>query len=274
MTDERDSMVAEVEQPGREKAGDDEDERTGRARREEPQPQNQSERQQTDEERRPADLPEAPDPRGQLLPGVVSGGGRAGQLRQLADDDVDGCAGEEPRDDCAGEEPREPAELQDREEEEQPARHERDGGDELSGVRATDAGGEDRSTCDRGERGARPRRDVPRRAEDRVHDRSGCSRVEAVLYGNARDPGVAEILRDDHRCNCETREDVPAKPGAVVARDPVEDRYESAETSGHASSVSGCPPDRHRPTGMTGRAEPCEPSGASGLTAPWANHPI
>ena len=51
-------------------------------------------------------------PRPELAPGAVAVGGGAGQLRELADDDVDGRAGEESGDDRLGEELRDPAELQ------------------------------------------------------------------------------------------------------------------------------------------------------------------
>ena len=59
----------------------------------------------------------------------------AGQLRQLADDDVDRGAGEEPRDHGLGEELRDPAHPERGEQQEQHSGHERDRGDELRGCR-------------------------------------------------------------------------------------------------------------------------------------------
>jgi hypothetical protein len=91
---QRDAVRAEVEQ-----TADDEDERAGDDRRREPQADNDDERRQPNGESRPVELAEPADPRAELAPGVDPLGGRAGQLRQLADHDVDRGSGEKPRDD-------------------------------------------------------------------------------------------------------------------------------------------------------------------------------
>ena len=145
------------------------------------------------------------------------------------------------------------------------ARHERDRRDELGGLRAADAGEEHGSARDRRERRARPRRDVPRRAEQRVDDRAGRRRVEPVLHRHARDARVAEILRDDHRRHREPGEHVAAQHRPVVARQPVDDRQQAAEAAarrvGHVSILSDAV---ERPAGRNGRAARRRPVGKSG----------
>ena len=201
-----------------------------------------AERQQPDEERRPADVAEPAEPRGELLPDVVAGVRRAGQLRQLADDDVDRGSGEEAGHDGAGEEPRDPPQPQDREQEEQPAGDERDRRHQLGGLRASHPREEHGSTRDRRQRRARPRRDVPRRAEQRVDDRPGRRRIQPVLHRHARDARVAEVLRDDHRRHRQPGEHVAAQHRPVVARQPAHDRQQAAQAAAprvdHASILS------------------------------------
>jgi hypothetical protein len=101
MSDERHSVRTEVEQVGREQPADDEDERAGDTRREKAEPQDDPERDGSDDEGRPADVPEAAEPRGELCPRALARGRRPGQLGQLSDDDVDGGSGEETGDDRA-----------------------------------------------------------------------------------------------------------------------------------------------------------------------------
>ena len=60
-----------------------------------------------------------------------------------------------------------------------------------------EAGRQHRAARHGRQRRARPGRDVPGRAEERVDDRAGGRRVEAVLQRDARDAGVAEVLRHD-----------------------------------------------------------------------------
>ena len=89
-------------------------------------------------------------------------------------------------------------------------------------------GHEHRAAGDRGKRRARAGRDLPRRAEERVDERSRSRRVEAVLQRHAGDARVAEVLRHDQRRHRDPGGDVAAQPAAVVARQPLEDRDEAA----------------------------------------------
>ncbi len=110
-----------------------------------------------------------------------------------------------------------------------------------------------RATRDRRERRARPRRDVPRRAEQRVDDRAGRSRVQPVLHRHARDARVAEILRHDHRRHREPGQHVAAQHRPVVLRQPAHDRQQATQFGRHT-------PPRHE-------AELTHPTGYDRLTA-------
>ena len=70
----------------------------GTAGREPAQAEDDAERGDADEHRRPVHVAERPQPGRELAPRVVALGRRAGELRQLPDDDVDGGSGEEARD--------------------------------------------------------------------------------------------------------------------------------------------------------------------------------
>ena len=171
---------------------------------------------------------------------------RPGQLRQLADDDVDRGARQEAGDDRAGEEPRDPAEAQHRQQEEQRAGHQRDRRHELGGLRALDPRDEHGAAGDGGQRRARPRRDVARRAEQRVDDRAGRRGVQPVLHRDARDAGVAQVLRHDHRRHGDPGEHVAAERAAVVARQPVHDGGDATDPAGGRAiaAVHGGDPPR------------------------------
>ena len=147
-------------------------------------------------------------------------------------DDVDRGARQEAGDDRAGQEPRDPAEAQHRQQEEQGAGHQRDRRHELGGLRLLDPRDEHGAARDGGQRRARPRRDVARRAEQRVDDRAGRRGVQPVLHRDARDAGVAQVLRHDHRRHGDPGEHVAAERAAVVARQPVHD-------GGHATDPAG-----------------------------------
>ena len=198
------------------------------------------------------DVAERAHPRPELPPGAVALGRGAGQLRQLADDDVDRRPGEEAGDDRLREELGDPAQLQSREQQEQHARQQRDRGHELRRLIASEPGHEHRAPGDRRERGARAGRDLPRRAEQRVDERSRRRRVEAVLQRHAGDAGVAEVLRHDQRRHGDPCGDVASQPATLVARQPVDDRKQAAH-DGHprmtgnpslerSSPDSRCPP--------------------------------
>ena len=68
-----------------------------------------------------------------------------------------------------------------------------------------DPGGDHGARRDRRQPRARSHRDLPAGAEDRVEDRAGRRRVEAVLQRDPGDPGVAEVLRDDQRGDRDAR---------------------------------------------------------------------
>src|SRR5436853_1267736 len=152
MSDERDAVAAEVEEPRREQPRDDEYERTRNARREEAKAEDEAERNQSDEQRRPVDAAEPADPRTELAPRVLAGRLRPRQLRQLADHDIDRGAGEEPGHDRARQESRDPAEPQDREQQEESAGDERDRSDQLGGLRPSHSRDEHCTAGNGGER--------------------------------------------------------------------------------------------------------------------------
>src|SRR4029079_4029554 len=70
-------------------------------------------------------------------------------------------------------------------------------------------------------------RDLPRRAEHRIDERTCGGCVETVLERHPRDAGVAEVLRHDQRRDRDTGSDVPPQPAAVVLREPIDDREEA-----------------------------------------------
>ena len=198
--------------------------------------------------------PSVRDPRPELPPRAVAVGGGAGQLRQLADHDVDRGAGQEPGDDGLREELGDPPHLATAASSRNSTPvSERDRRHELRRLLAAETGHEHRAAGDRGQRRARAGRDLPRRAEQRVDERAGRRRVEAVLQRHAGDAGVAEVLRHDQRRHRDPGGDVAAQPAAVVARQPLDDRDEAAH--GHDLLTpyerrrwrdTGAPVSRHR----------------------------
>ena len=106
----------------------------------------------------------------ELPPGAVAVGGRSGQLRQLADDDVDRGAGEEAGHDRLREELGDPAQLETASSRNSTPVSERDRRHELRRLSPPRPVDEHRTPGDRGKRGARPGRDLPRRAEQRVDE--------------------------------------------------------------------------------------------------------
>ena len=94
---------------------------------------------------------------------------------------------------------------------------------------AREPGHDDRAAGHRGERGARPGRDLARRAEERVDDRAGGGGVEPVLQRHAGDAGVAEVLRHDQRGDRDPGREVAPQPAAVVARQPLHHRQDPGE---------------------------------------------
>ena len=146
------------------------------------------------------------------------------------------------------------------EQQEQDARQQRDRGDELRRLVAAEAGHEDGAAGDRGERGARAGRDLPRRAEHRVDERSRRRGVEAVLQRHPGDARVAEVLRHDQRRDGDSRGDVAAQPAAVVPRQPIDDREEPAHGHDPRSPAMAMPALRARATAEA-RSRPSPPRG-------------
>ncbi len=88
-------------------------------------------------------------------------------------------------------------------------------------------GHEHRSAGDRRKRRARAGRDLPRRAEQRVDERSRRRRVEPVLERHPGDARVAEVLRHDQRRHRDPGRDVTAQPAPLVPRQPLDDRQKA-----------------------------------------------
>ena len=85
-------------------------------------------------------------------------------------------------------------------------------------------GGDDRTRGHRRQARARPHRDLPAGAEDRVQDRAGRGGVEPVLQRDPGDAGVAEVLRDDQRRDRDAGDQIAPQPATVVGPDPTQDR--------------------------------------------------
>ena len=166
---QRDSLRSQVEEDGPDQPADDEDERPRDPRQREPKPEDDGKGNHADEQRRQAEVAEAPNPRRELLPGIHTVGGGSGELGQLADDDVDRGAGKEPGHDREREEAREPAELEDGDEQEQHPGEDRDRRDQLR-----------RIGCHRGRSGGPRRRQRPRATS------SGRSRCAATCRRGRR----------------------------------------------------------------------------------------
>ena len=84
-----------------------------------------------------------------------------------------------------------------------------------------------------------PGRDVARRAEQRVDDRAGRGRVQAVLHRDPGDARVAEVLGHDHRRDRDARDHVAAQPPPVVARQPGDDGQDAREAAARRAHAPG-----------------------------------
>ena len=221
VADQLDPVRAEVEQVGGEQASRHEHERAGHRRRQATQTEDHRERGDADEQRRRLHVTERAQPRRELAPRVVTLGGRAGELRQLPDDHVDGGSRQEARDHRLRQEAGDPSHPQEREQQEQQPGRERDRRDQLRRLLAGQAGHDHRASRHGRERRARPRRDVPRGAEERVDDAAGGGRVQPVLQRHPGDARVPEVLRHDQGRDRDPGGDVAAQPPTLVARQPV-----------------------------------------------------
>jgi hypothetical protein len=88
---------------------------------------------------------------------------------------------------------------------------------QLRRLVSTEARNRHRAARDGCQRRARPGRDVPGRAEERVDDRPGGGRVQPVLQRDPRDVCVAEVLRHHQGGDRDPRREIAAQPAAVVA---------------------------------------------------------
>ncbi len=138
-------MRAKVERDRGDEAADDEHKSPGHLGCNESQAQDDREGDAADQQRRPVGIAQAPDPRGEFLPRVDAIGGRPGELGQLADDDVDGRAGQEPGHDGLRQEPRDPAHSECRDEQKQGSGRESDRRHQLGCLLAAEAGEQDGS---------------------------------------------------------------------------------------------------------------------------------
>ena len=179
-----------------------------------------AERDAADEDRQRVGVTERPHPGPELAPRVVALGGGPGELGQLSDHHVDGRACEKARDHSLREKAGDPPKTQQRDQQEQDARDQGDRRDQLRCLISADAADRHGTPRDGRERGARPGRDVPGGAEERVDDPSGGGCVQAVLERDAGDVGVAQVLRDDEGGDRDTRGEVPAQAATVVLRQP------------------------------------------------------
>ena len=172
-----------------------------------------------------------PDPRGELPPGVVSTGRSARELRELSDGHVDRRSSKKTDYDGFRQELGNASELEDCEQHEQQSGDERDRRDQFGGLLTIEARSEHGASRDRRKSGTWSRRDLPGRTEERVHDRAGCGRVEAVLQWYARDPCVPEVLGHDQRRHNDPRHDVAPKQAPVIAGQPADDRDQTSDLS-------------------------------------------
>ena len=177
-----------------------------------------------------------------------------GQLRQFADDDVDGCAEEESGDDSPGQELGQPGHPEHCEREEEQATHV----SVMPATRVAASVGWFRlaaSTAPPGHgRQARAgtHRDLAAGAEQGVEDRPGGGGIESVLGAAAQgDLGVAEILGDDQRRHHDTGNEVDHVAGPLGS---------GAAAGGSAGSEGPTP--QGRPAELSG--------GTPGLMGPLA----
>ena len=63
-------------------------------------------------------------------------------------------------------------------------------------------------------------RDLAARPEDGVEDRPGGGGIEAVLYRDPRDRGVAQVLWDDERSDRDSGDEIASQPTTIVGANP------------------------------------------------------
>ena len=190
--------------------------------------------------------PRVPEPGPQLLDRVRAGDLRPRELGKFTDHHVDRGAEQEAGNHGPGEELRDPPHLQHREDKEQHARNEGDHrheGRHVMGPR--DPGHRDRARGHGRQSRARPGRDLPARPEDRVKDRAGGGRVQTVLQRDSRNPGVAQVLRDDQGSHGDPGDEITPEPATLVGADPSGHRDETPSVTrryrpGPAHSCTRC----------------------------------
>ncbi len=109
---ESDALVAQVEQPGREQPADDEHQRTGNGGVTARSPNTTSSATTPTTTVAPCASSSDPSHENSSWNGFAPVTSVPGELRQLADHDVDGGAEQEPGDDCAGQELSDPSHSQ------------------------------------------------------------------------------------------------------------------------------------------------------------------
>ena len=123
-------MAAQVEQPRRQEAADDQYQRAGDAGRHRPESEDDGEGNPADHHGDQAGLVQRPEPGAQFLQRVGAADVGPGQLGQLADDHIDGRSEQEAGDHRLGQELRHPAHLEDGHEQEEQAGSQGEGGHE------------------------------------------------------------------------------------------------------------------------------------------------
>ena len=140
VADKRHPVRAEIEQRRGQQSACHEHQRSRNRGRQTTQSKDHSERRNANEQGRPVDVTERPQPRPELAPRVVPLGGRPGELGHLADDHVDRRPRQESRDHRLRQEARDPPQPQEREQQEQQPGRQRDRRDQLRRLLPAEAG--------------------------------------------------------------------------------------------------------------------------------------
>ena len=214
-------MGAEVKDPRGQEAADYQNEGTGDAWRDHPQPEDDNERDDADHQRRPANAAQGREPGPQFLNRIGARDIRPSEFWKLADHHVNGRSEEEACDNGAGQELGDPPHFEHGQEKEEHARCKGDCGDKGRYVLGS---GNLRSQDRTGRHSRKPRtrsgRDLAARPEDGVENRASCGGVEAVLYRDPGDGGIAQVLWDDERSNRHTGDEIASQPTTIVGTNP------------------------------------------------------
>ena len=232
LADDGHPFVGEVERLDGQDAEEDDDERGGDRRRQPAETEQDDQRRETDGEGLPLGVAEVGDDVPHLLEEVVALSFDAEELGDLADDDRQREADDEPLQHRLGDEvgeeaePRQPGD--EREESRGEGEQRREGGEIL--IRP--AGGQvgHRRRRQRGGRRHRPDDEMPAAAERRVEDQRGRGGVQADDRRDAGDRGVGQRLGHQHRPDGQPGDDVAAQPAPVVSAERGEHRQPRSST--------------------------------------------